>query len=143
LLIDGGRGQLNAALGVLEELDLVAVPVAALAKQFEELYVPGEELPVVLPRNSPALHLVQRIRDEAHRFAVTYHRGLRGRQLVKSALDAVPGIGPARRRALLRAFGSAAGVRRASLTELEAVPGISHDLATAIKETLEREASAS
>jgi excinuclease ABC subunit C len=143
LLIDGGRGQLNVALGVLEELDLVAVPVAALAKQFEELYVPGEELPVVLPRNSPALHLVQRIRDEAHRFAVTYHRGLRGRELVKSALDAVPGVGPARRRALLRAFGSAAGVRRASLTELEAVPGISHDLATAIKETLEREASAS
>ncbi|HEV2878979.1 MAG TPA: excinuclease ABC subunit UvrC, partial [Candidatus Eremiobacteraceae bacterium] len=77
LLIDGGRSQLNAALDVLEELDLVAVPVAALAKQFEELYVAGEELPVVLPRNSPALHLVQRIRDEAHRFAVTYHRGLR------------------------------------------------------------------
>jgi len=142
LLIDGGRGQLNAALEVLEELDLVAVPVGALAKQFEELYVPGEELPVVLPRNSPALHLVQRIRDEAHRFAVTYHRGLRGRQLVKSALDAVPGVGPARRRALLRAFGSAAGVRRASVTELETVPGISHELAAAIKETLEREASA-
>jgi excinuclease ABC subunit C len=142
LLIDGGRSQLNAALAVLEELDLVAVPVAALAKQFEELYVPGEELPVVLPRNSPALHLVQRIRDEAHRFAVTYHRGLRGRQLVKSALDEVPGVGPARRRALLRAFGSAAGVRRASMTELEAVPGISHDLAAAIKETLDREASA-
>jgi excinuclease ABC subunit C len=142
LLIDGGRSQLNAALDVLEELDLVAVPVAALAKQFEELYVAGEELPVVLPRNSPALHLVQRIRDEAHRFAVTYHRGLRGRQLTKSALDVVPGIGPARRRALLRAFGSAAGVRRATISELEAVPGISPDLAAVIKEALEREASA-
>jgi excinuclease ABC subunit C len=142
LLIDGGRSQLNAALDVLEELDLVAVPVAALAKQFEELYVAGEELPVVLPRNSPALHLVQRIRDEAHRFAVTYHRGLRGRQLTKSALDVVPGIGPARRRALLRVFGSAAGVRRASISELEAVPGISPDLAAVIKEALEREASA-
>jgi excinuclease ABC subunit C len=89
------------------------------------------------------LHLVQRIRDEAHRFAITYHRGLRGRQLTKSALDAVPGIGPARRRALLRAFGSAAGVRRASVAELEAVPGISHGLAAVIKEALEREASAS
>ena len=138
LLIDGGRGQLGAAKQVLEELDLVALPVAALAKQFEEIYLPGEELPVVLPRNSPALHLVQSVRDEAHRFAVTYHRGLRGRQLTQSALDNVPGVGPARRRALLRAFGSAAGVRRASLDEIEAVPGIGSDLAAAIKETLER-----
>ncbi len=142
LLVDGGRGQLGAALDVLEELDLVALPAAALAKQFEEIYVPGEELPVVLARNSPALHLVQRIRDEAHRFAVTYHRGLRGRQLTASALDGVPGIGPARRRALLRAFGSASGVRRATIEQLEAVPGIHRDLAVVIKEALEREAEA-
>ncbi len=143
VLIDGGRGQLGAGLAVLEELDLVALPVAALAKQFEELYVPGEDEPLVLARNSPALHLVQRIRDEAHRFAVTYHRGLRGRRLTTSALDGVPGIGPARRRALLRAFGSAAGVRRASIAELETVPGISRELAAVIKQALDREASAS
>jgi excinuclease ABC subunit C len=139
LLIDGGRGQLNLALEVLEQLDLVALPVAALAKQFEELYVPGEEQPVVLPRNSPALHLVQQVRDEAHRFAVTYHRGLRGKHLATSALDSIPGVGPARRRALIRAFGSAAGVRRASLEELCAVPGITPALAQSIKETLSRD----
>jgi excinuclease ABC subunit C len=143
VLIDGGRNQLNGGLAVLEELDLVALPIAALAKQFEEIYVPGEDEPLVLARNSPALHLVQRIRDEAHRFAVSYHRGLRGRQLTTSALDGVPGVGPARRRALLRAFGSAAGVRRASMAELEAVPGISRELAEVIKQALEREASAS
>jgi len=143
VLIDGGRNQLNAGLAVLEELDLVALPIAALAKQFEEIYAPGEDEPLVLARNSPALHLVQRIRDEAHRFAVSYHRGLRGRGLTTSALDGLPGVGPARRRALLRAFGSAAGVRRASMAELEAVPGISRELAEVIKQALEREASAS
>ena len=112
------------------------MPLVALAKKFEEIYVPGEELPVVLPRNSPALHLVQHIRDEAHRFAVTYHRGLRGRRVTASVLDGVPGVGPARRRKLLRTFGSAAGVRRASVGELAAVPGISHELAAAIKDAL-------
>ncbi|MBV8668081.1 MAG: excinuclease ABC subunit UvrC, partial [Candidatus Eremiobacteraeota bacterium] len=136
LIIDGGQAQLGAAQAVLEDLDLVALPLVALAKKFEEIYVPGEELPVVLPRNSPALHLVQHIRDEAHRFAVTYHRGLRGRRVTESALDGVPGIGPARRRQLLRMFGSAAGVRRASVGELAAVPGISEELASAIKDAL-------
>jgi len=136
LIVDGGRGQLTAAFEVLEALDLVAVPIAALAKQFEELYVPGEDLPIVLPRNSPALHLVQHVRDEAHRFAIAYHRGLRGKALVSSALDAVPGVGPARRKALIRAFGSASGVRRASVEELVSVPGITPKLAGAIKEVL-------
>ncbi len=139
VIIDGGRGQLNAAFEVLEELDLVALPIAALAKQFEELYVPGEDLPIVLPRNSPALHLVQHVRDEAHRFAIAYHRGLRGKALVSSALDAIPGVGPARRKALIRAFGSASGVRRASVKELACVPGITPKLAEAIKEVLTRE----
>ncbi len=143
LIIDGGQAQLSAAVAVLEELDLVALPVVALAKKFEELYVPGEALPVELPRNSPALHLVQRIRDEAHRFAITYHRGLRGRRLTISALDEVPGVGPAKRRALLRTFGSAAGVRRATIGELTSVPGITQELAARVKEALEREASAS
>ena len=136
LIVDGGRGQLTAAFEVLETLDLVALPIAALAKQFEELYVPGEDLPIVLPRNSPALHLVQHVRDEAHRFAIAYHRGLRGKALVSSALDAIPGIGPARRKALIRAFGSASGVRRASVEELVSVPGITPKLAGAIKEVL-------
>jgi len=136
LLIDGGRAQLDAALRVLAELDLVAVPVAALAKQFEELYLPGEDEPVLLPRNSPALHLVQRIRDEAHRFAVAYHRKLRGKAQVVSGLDGVPGVGPARKRALVRAFGSAAAVKRASAAELAAVPGISPALAESILDAL-------
>ncbi len=136
LLIDGGRTQLDAALKVLAELDLVAVPVAALAKQFEELYLPGVDEPVLLPRNSPALHLVQRIRDEAHRFAVTYHRKLRGKAQVVSGLDGVPGVGPARKRALVRAFGSAAAVKRASAAQLAAVPGISQALAESILDAL-------
>ena len=141
LLIDGGRGQLNAANEVLEELDLIALPLAAIAKQFEELYVLDEPAPVLLPRNSPALHLVQRIRDEAHRFAVSYHRGLRSKVAMKSALDGLPGVGPARRRALVAAFGSVAAVRRASVAELEAVSGISHKLAVAIREALDEESA--
>ena len=139
LLIDGGRAQLGAGLQVLTELDLVAIPIAALAKQFEELYLPDEHEPVLLPRNSPALHLVQRIRDEAHRFAVTYHRKLRGKEQVVSGLDGLSGVGPARRRALMRAFGSAAGVKRASVTELQSVPGISLGLATSIHAALNDE----
>jgi excinuclease ABC subunit C len=136
LLIDGGRGQLNAALEILRELDLVAIPAAALAKQFEELYLPAEAEPVLLAANSPAMHLVQRIRDEAHRFAVTYHRTLRGKRQIASPLDAVPGVGAARKKALLRKFGSASGVRRASEEQLRAVPGISASVARSIKEAL-------
>ncbi|HZV78808.1 MAG TPA: excinuclease ABC subunit UvrC [Candidatus Binatus sp.] len=136
LLIDGGRAQLDAVTKVLTELDLVATPVAALAKQFEELYLPDVSEPVLLPRNSPALHLVQRIRDEAHRFAVTYHRTLRGKSQTVSGLDGLPGIGPARKRALVRAFGSAAGVKRASADQIAAVPGISRALAESIHDAL-------
>jgi excinuclease ABC subunit C len=136
LLIDGGRAQLNAVVDVLQELDLVALPVAALAKQFEELYLPDVAEPVLLARNSPALHLVQRVRDEAHRFAVTYHRTLRGKTQVASGLDGLSGIGPARKRALVRAFGSAAGVKRASVAQLAAIPGISQALAESIHSAL-------
>ncbi len=136
LLIDGGRGQLNAALEVLRELDLIAIPVAALAKQFEELFLPDESEPVLLSANSPALHLVQRIRDEAHRFAVAYHRTLRGKRQIASPLDAVPGVGAARKKALLRKFGSASGVRRASEEQLRSVPGITASVARSIKEAL-------
>ncbi len=139
LLIDGGRAQLDAVVAVLRELDLVALPIAALAKQFEEIYLPDEREPVLLPRNSSALHLVQRVRDEAHRFAVAYHRSLRGKQQIASGLDGLAGVGPARKRALVRAFGSAAGVKRASLSELEAVPGISQGLARSIHASLNQE----
>jgi excinuclease ABC subunit C len=139
LLIDGGRGQLSAVMGVLQELDLVALPAAALAKQFEEIYLSDEPEPVLLPRNSPALHFVQRIRDEAHRFAVTYHRRVRGKRQVESALDGLAGVGPARKKALIAKFGSVAAVRRASLEDLRSVPGISEALASAIHAGLERE----
>ena len=138
ILIDGGRGQLNAIYDVLQELDLIALPLAALAKHFEELYVLGEQTPIVLPRNSPALHLVQHIRDEAHRFAVSYHRGLRAKSAVRSLLDDLPGVGPARRKALVDAFGSVAEVRRASVEQLADVTGISQSLARKIREALDK-----
>src|SRR5690606_16164668 len=121
LLVDGGKGQLNVAVRVLEELGLdEEIPVAALAKRFEEVFLPGRADPVRLPRGSEALYLLQRIRDEAHRFAVTYHRQLRGKRMTKSVLDDVKGLGPARRKRLTKELGGVAGVKRASLEELRA-----------------------
>ncbi|HET90715.1 MAG TPA: excinuclease ABC subunit UvrC [Chloroflexi bacterium] len=135
LIVDGGRGQLNVACEVLEEFDLLTrVPVAGLAKQREEIFVPGQARPILLPRSSQGLFLVQRVRDEAHRFAITHHRTRRRRAGVASQLDSVPGIGPARRAALLKAFGSLDGIRAASVEQLAAVPGISQAVALAIKE---------
>ena len=113
LLIDGGKGQLNAVVEVLEELDMTGVPVAGLAKEHEWLYLPGQSEPIVLPPNSAALHLVMRIRDEAHRFAVAYHRQRRGKAMTRSALDALAGVGPVRKKRLLTAFGSLAAMKRA------------------------------
>ncbi len=139
VIVDGGKGQLSTAVGVMSELGLTEVPVAALAKKFEELYLPRQPAPVVLPRTSQALYLVQRIRDEAHRFAVTYHRNVRGRSALRSVFDEIPGIGPSRRRALLRRFGSVRKVREASVEELAATPGISRDLAERVKGHLTRE----
>lgn len=138
LIIDGGKGQLSSALEVLDEFDLRArVPVVGLAKREEEIFVPGRERPVWLKRGSPALHLVQRIRDEAHRFAINYHRTLRRKESTRSKLDDVPGIGPARRKALLTHFnGDVNRIRRASLEELSAVPGMSRKIAEAVKEKL-------
>jgi excinuclease ABC subunit C len=119
LLVDGGRGQLNVAVEVLDELGLDdEIPVAALAKQFEEVYLPGLPEPVRVPRGSEALYLLQRVRDEAHRFAVTYHRKLRGKRMTSSALDGVPGLGPARRKRLVAELGSIKAVREASKEEL-------------------------
>ena len=134
IIIDGGKGQLNAALAVLDEFELRdAVPVVGLAKREEELFLPGQSEPVVLPRNSPALFLIQRIRDEAHRFALSYHQHLRTRQSIASQLDNIPGVGPRRRKVLLEHFGSLEAIRQASLEELVKLPGITRRVAEQIK----------
>ncbi|HEX3370663.1 MAG TPA: excinuclease ABC subunit UvrC [Candidatus Cybelea sp.] len=137
LLIDGGKGQLSAVVEVLEELDMTGLPVAGLAKEHEWLYLPNQSEPIVLPANSAALHLVARIRDEAHRFAVTYHRLRRAKSMTRSALDALDGVGPVRKKRLLTAFGSPAGIRRAALDEIAAVKGMSPTLAAKVKQALE------
>ncbi|HET6276504.1 MAG TPA: excinuclease ABC subunit UvrC [Candidatus Cybelea sp.] len=137
LLIDGGKGQLSAVVEVLEELDMTGLVVAGLAKEHEWLYLPNQSDPIVLPSNSPAMHLIQRIRDEAHRFAVTYHRQRRAKSMTRSALDALAGVGPVRKKRLLTAFGSPAGIRRAGLDEIAAVKGMTPALAAKIKQELE------
>jgi excinuclease ABC subunit C len=136
VIVDGGKGQLGAALKVLDDLALVAIPVVGLAKEREEIFLPGRAEPVLLPRGSQSLFLVQRIRDEAHRFAITYHRKLRGKKGLRSALDDLPGVGPKRKRALLRAFGSLNGIRAASVDELAAVPGMTRTTAKILKDQL-------
>jgi excinuclease ABC subunit C len=141
LIIDGGKGQLAAVVEVMEELDMTGLSVAGLAKEHEWLYLPGQSDPVVLPPNSAALHLVQRIRDEAHRFAVTYHRQRRAKSMVRSALDALEGIGPVRKKRLLMAFGSAAGIKRAGLDEIAAVKGMTTSLAAKVKSALDANAT--
>jgi excinuclease ABC subunit C len=133
VIIDGGPTQLGAALEGVADLPVDEVSFVALAKRFEELWLPGRDQPVVLPRGSEALYLVQRIRDEAHRFAITYQRARRTRSVRGSALEEVPGVGPTKRRALLKAFGSVAGVRRADDADLLAVPGISSTLVAALR----------
>ncbi len=132
VIIDGGKGQLNAARAALDELGIAGVEICGLAKRLEEVFLPDRPEPVLLPRASEALYLLQRIRDEAHRFAITYHRTLRGRKMTESVFDEIDGIGPARRRSLLDAFGSLQGVRGAGVGELEQVPGISSALARTI-----------
>src|SRR6266536_4437675 len=124
VVIDGGKGQLSAALAAMQELDLPRVAVIALAKRIEEVFVPGRAGPILLPEHSAGLQLLQRIRDEAHRFAVTYHRSRRDTAARESMFDQLEGVGPARRRALLRQFGSAERVLAATQEELEGVPGV-------------------
>lgn len=122
ILIDGGPGQLGRAVKVLNELDL-DIPILGLAKRMEEIHLPGQPEPLRIPRDEPALHLLRRVRDEAHRFAITYHRQLRGKSMIDSVLDSVEGIGPARKRALLRSFGSLKKLRAAEVEQLaEVVP---------------------
>ncbi len=138
LLIDGGKGQLGVAVEVLQAFDLLEhVPLAGLAKQFEEVYVPFRSEPVFLPRNSEGSYLLQRVRDEAHRFAITTHRAQRQKKGMASRLEAVAGIGPAKRKALLKAFDNDIdAIRRASIARLCEVPGITETLAKRIKEEL-------
>ena len=137
VVIDGGKGQLSAAKEVLDELGYEDLAVVGLAKEREEIFLPDREEPVLLPTTSPALYLMQRLRDEAHRFAITYHRSLRARAATHSVFDDLPGVGPKRRAALLRVFGSARRVREASLEQVAAVPGIGLALAAKIKAGLE------
>ena len=133
VLIDGGKGHLSAALEVFLELGVDFIPLASIAKENEWLYVPHTPEPIILPRDSQGLYLVQRMRDEAHRFAITYHRRLRSKSSVSSSMDLVKGIGPKRKRMLLRKFGSVKGIKEASLEEITQVPGMTRELASRLK----------
>ncbi len=137
LLIDGGKGQLGVAVEVLDELGLAGIPVAGLAKEHEWLYLPERSEPIVLPPGSPALHLAIRVRDEAHRFAISFHRKKRDKAMIRSALDEVPGLGPVRRKRLLATFGSVAAIRRAELDAVAAVKGMTPTLAAAVRARLD------
>ena len=136
VVVDGGPLQAEAAARALAELGIDDVAVCGLAKRLEEVWLPGEEYPVILPRSSEGLYLLQRVRDEAHRFAIAYHRAKRGKAATTSALDDVPGLGPARRKALLKQFGSVRKLGAASIEEITAVPGIGTRLAATISATL-------
>jgi excinuclease ABC subunit C len=138
VIVDGGKPQLGVAVDALAEAGVADIPVVALAKREEELFVPGWDEAVVLPTGAPSLYLVKRIRDEAHRFAVTYHRELRGKAMTASALDDVPGVGPKRRKALLKAFGSVRKLATASVEEIAAVPGVPREVAEDVKAVLSR-----
>jgi excinuclease ABC subunit C len=135
VVVDGGRGQLAQATKVLEDLGL-SIPHVGLAKRLEEVYFPDHPEPLVLPRGSEALFVLQHVRDEAHRFAVAYHRQKREKRAIASPLDEIPGVGPARKRALLKRFGSLAGVRRATPAELAETPGVGPELARTVDERL-------
>jgi excinuclease ABC subunit C len=139
LLVDGGKGQLSVAVRVLEELGLAdEIPVASLAKRFEEVYLPGEADPVRLPRQSEALYLLQRIRDEAHRFAITYHRELRGKRMTTSVLDGIPGLGAVRKNRLIKELGGVRSVRQATLEDLQALPWLPDTVARAVHDKCHR-----
>ena len=135
VVIDGGKGQLGRALLVLEDLDL-DIPAVGLAKKLEEVFVPGDPNPVIIPRGEESLYLLQRVRDEAHRFAITYHRKLRDRSMVDSVLDDVNGIGAGRKKALIKRFGSVKKMREAGIEDLaEVVPDkVASDLFVALHE---------
>jgi excinuclease ABC subunit C len=139
VVIDGGKGQLNRAVEVMDELGVVGVTTVSLAKRMEEVFVPGRAEPIVIPRTSEALYLLQQIRDEAHRFAVTYHRNRRTRRMTHSVLDGIPGLGPVRKKKLLKTFGSVKRMREASVEELSTVPGLPVAVADAVQRALRGE----
>jgi excinuclease ABC subunit C len=137
LLLDGGKGQLAVGVRVLERLGLTdRVPIASLAKSFEEVYLPGREEPLRLPRQSEALYLLQRLRDEAHRFAISYHRKLRGKRMTTGVLDGVPGLGPKRRTRLLSQFGGIGPLRKATIEELRALSWLPDQVADTVHQRL-------
>ncbi|CEA08055.1 UvrABC system protein C [Arthrobacter saudimassiliensis] len=142
VVVDGGRPQVDAACRALADLGITDVQVVGLAKRLEEVWVPDSEFPVILPRSSPALFLLQRIRDEAHRFAITFHRQKRGKSMTASLLDDIQGLGPAKRAALLKHFGSVKKLRTAGEEELRSVPGIGPALAASIRAQLDAAATA-
>jgi excinuclease ABC subunit C len=133
LMVDGGKGQLSVAVRVLDELGLSdEIPVCALAKRFEQVYVPGRDDPITIPRRSEALYLLQRLRDESHRFAITYHRQLRKKRMTKSVLDDIPGLGPTRKKRLVKELGGVTAVRRAELEELQQLSWLPDAVAEAV-----------
>ena len=136
VLIDGGKGQLNAARAAMQQMGAGSVPTASLAKENEEIFIPQKKEPIILPKSSPGLQLLQRLRDEAHRFALGYHQRIRKREAFASVLDTIPGIGPKRKRALLRQFGSVKAIREAPIEELATAKGMTQSLAKKIKEYL-------
>lgn len=136
VIIDGGKGQLSSAVEALRDLGVTGQPIISLAKKFEEVYRPGESRPVLLSRDSSALFVLQQIRDEAHRFAITYHRNLRGKKATRSALDDIGGIGPKRKAALLKHFGSVSKIRQASVEEIASLPGFNAAVAEKVYQAL-------
>lgn len=136
IIIDGGKGQVNAAAAIMKDLDLAHIKIVGLAKKEEEIYIPGESRPIILDRKSPELFLVQRIRNEAHRFAVSFHRQLRSKRALTSVLDNIAGLGPAKKKTLLDHFGTLKKVKEASIEEIASLKGFSDSLAQKIKDTL-------
>ncbi len=129
IVIDGGKGQLGMACGVLEKLNLTHIPIIGLAKEFEEIYIPNSSRPIIIPKNNRALHLLQQVRDESHRFAITYHRQLRSKNISASSLDDIVGIGEKRKIALLKEFGTIEGIKNASVDQLAKIKGMSQKTA--------------
>jgi excinuclease ABC subunit C len=141
VLVDGGRGQLNAALRAMEDAGVSGIPAASLAKRLEEVYVPGRPEPIQIPRTSEALYVLQHVRDEAHRFAIGFHRKRREASLRRSVLDDIPGVGRTRKTALMKWFGSIEALRRATVDEIRAVPGIPRHLADDIHRKVQKESA--
>jgi excinuclease ABC subunit C len=136
VIIDGGKGQLNTALELRQDLGLDSIPMVSLAKENEEVFIPDDPKPVYIAKDSPALHILQRARDEAHRFAISYHQKLRHKETITSILDNIPGIGPRRKKALLKKFGSIQAIKEASTEELSQTEGITSAIAQKVKEYL-------